>query len=88
MWITTFKVSGCGCFPLDMLRYDGCYPRSSDDVCNMHVDRTSPLAREVSTVELVMMGATREEAQPTLGRWASFGFPVVAGSISTLRRGR
>ena len=38
-YLVTFKVKGYGPFPVDMLRYDCCYPRSSESVSNMLTHR-------------------------------------------------
>ena len=62
-----YSVSGNRWFPLDMLRYDSCYPVSSGDVfaiAESLQDNTSP-GREY-TVKL------RSNKEPTAERWASF----------------
>ena len=75
-----FKVSGRGTFPFDMLRYDHCWP--IDDTLAMDYDvrfnednaiRTVTLARHVEL----------KSTEPTDGRWSSFGWPVVRGSVET-----
>ena len=71
-YVFTFTVVGRGKFPMDMLRYDECYPRTGADAENIApVDR--PVAREVvlNTVQ------DRKHWQPTVGRWQSFGWSVV-----------
>lgn len=65
---TTFTVTGRGSFPLDMLRYDQCFPFGPDDVANMDVGQR----REV---RLVHYGEQRHW-EPTKDRWASFGWVV------------
>ena len=50
MWVTRFKVQGNGGFPWDMLRYDGCYPATTEDAVRLAVDRSDrELYREVRT---------------------------------------
>lgn len=64
----TFKAAGGGEFPVDMLRYDRCYPRASEDagrLCLGNLDR-----KEKRTVELV------SDQTPTAARWSSFGWTV------------
>lgn len=59
-----FTVKGKGSFPIDMLRFDQCWPRSPHDVTAMLNDH------EERSVNL------RGLAGPTSGRWASFGWYV------------
>jgi hypothetical protein len=61
-----FKVGGKGSFPIDMLRYDACWPRDQADVHAMDSPK-----RDARTVTLA---SSRE---PTAGRWASFMWPVL-----------
>lgn len=64
----TFTVAGRGAFPLDMLRYDCCWPMTGDDVTNL--DGT------IERREITLVSATPNS--PTRGRWSSFGWPVIA----------
>lgn len=69
----TFKVTGNGEFPVDMLRYDGCYPRTTEDACNLKLgdfDR-----KEKRTVELTMVVNSKDRG-PTVDRWRSFMWAV------------
>jgi hypothetical protein len=61
-----FEVEGSGAFPVDMLRYDGCWPYREEDATVM---KESGLRR-------VMMQAANPAA-PTDGRWASFRWVVI-----------
>jgi hypothetical protein len=76
-WIWKFKVTGDRAFPLDMLRYDCCYPRTSKCVEEIHAsfdmsDRTQRrLAMKPFEVELISHNGT-----PELTRWTSFGWKV------------
>lgn len=58
----TFTVTGSGAFPLDMLRYDRCWPK--------HEAQTSRLLPQHDRREVVMEGLRA----PTVARWASFGW--------------
>ena len=72
----SFVVSGSGQFPTDMLRYDYCYPASSDDAVNMLEDKYIPIAdRRPRQVKMARM-VSKRDIQPTAARWASFGWQV------------
>lgn len=66
-----FTVAGVGAFPLDMLRYDRCFPQTQVDVAAMSRVRGERVARHVC-LESVSVGDPR----PTLRRWESFGWKV------------
>ena len=63
-----FKVTGRGNFPLDMLRYDECYPVFESDIPLMRGNATTP----TRTVALW----TNKKVGPTEARWESFGWSV------------
>jgi hypothetical protein len=65
---TFFKVRGRGTFPIDMLRYDECYPVDPQSVENIEV----PQKRVTREVHL----ATNKRFGPTEGRWQSFNWNV------------
>ena len=68
-----FAVCGWGEFPLDMLRYDSCWPRrEGTDVFKMFASLRNDGSRELQTIRLVGL------RPPSEGRWNSFGWPVVA----------
>lgn len=71
MYRTRFQVRGRGRFPLDMLRYDNCFPASSDDVAKMDEE----YSREERTIELITLHKYRQE-HITPARWESFGWTV------------
>lgn len=70
MYTTIFTVRGSGQFPVDMLRYDGCFPSSQDDVAFAFTQRDE---RSVTLVSYTSMKQTRV----TPARWESFGWKVV-----------
>ena len=75
MSITEFKVQGRGSFPLDMLRYDACWPVDGDSAVSLgHI---GPGLDEVRDVCL----RSCRKGVPTAGRWISFGWSVVRDSI-------
>ena len=79
-----FTVIGRGVFPLDMLRYDGCYPKLETDTAIMRKDGL----REV-TLRRGEMWLDHDNYRPgdygnptvwspTVGRWNSFGWAVLS----------
>jgi hypothetical protein len=67
-----FEVEGNGVFPVDMLRYDTCWPASERDSYLL-------LGEHHRRVKLVY----RDEGPgPTPKRWESFGWRVVSGPYS------
>lgn len=76
-YVFEFVVRGRGDFPIDMLRYDSCVPKSQDDV-RLMVDRLTE-----RDIRLRMFSATKDG--PTHERWASFGWPIVPLHVRLLR---
>ena len=72
----SFVVEGRGDFPLDMLRYDSCFPAAPDDAAaianSLDLERRT---RGVTRVRLYARAATRDGLTPA--RWASFLWNVV-----------
>lgn len=67
-------------FPLDMLRYDGCFPMSQEDVDKISIS----LDRETSQDERFNLGsiilghhASSKAWKPTYERWESMGWQVM-----------
>jgi len=74
---TQFTVIGRGVFPLDMLRYDGCYPKLETDTITIGKDGL----REVELPKTLNWGTPHELLKvwvPTVGRWNSFGWAVLS----------
>lgn len=80
--LTTFVVEGQYPFPVDMLRYDACYPATSEDAVQLaesmnfirrNVLATQDLEKRTRTVKLT----TQLQNRPTTGRWESFGWKVI-----------
>lgn len=63
---TDFTVEGIGEFPIDMLRYDQCWPVDAQAVRNITFDSGR------RTVKL----ATNLYYSPNANRWESFGWKV------------
>ena len=71
-------VSGVGRFPLDMLRYDGCYPETGADVSAL--DRSLSAGFEPSEVKLLHLDDNKKWV-PTEGRWQSFLWKVIKTEV-------
>jgi len=71
VWRKIIKVSGNSLFPMDMLRYDRCYPKTGEDATALDFRMRS----NQRTVTLVFVGLHAYE-QPTVDRWKSFGWTV------------
>ncbi len=67
--VINFVVTGKGPFPLDMLRYDRCWPMTQDDV--LHTPWTRNHGMEEREINLNGICA-----HPTIERWKSFGWVV------------
>lgn len=63
--LVDFTVQGTGPFPLDMLRFDECWPVADEDV----------RALEGLHFQLAII-RMRSHRGPTTGRWNSFGWRV------------
>lgn len=72
--IQVFKVKGKGRFPIDMLRYDHCFPLQSDDAAKIAATFEHYYSDE--TVEITLVSYFGKPNYPTEGRWASFGWTV------------
>ena len=73
--VFTFSVEGSGPFPIDMLRFDLCFPKSETD--SGQITR-SYMPRERGTRCVILVSSK----QPTQGRWESFGWKVTTESIN------
>ena len=76
--IITFVVEGSGRFPIDMLRYDQAWPAT----VQAGIDITTTEHHDDRGRRVVKLNATQ---QPTIGRWASFGWHVI--SVSPMPNG-
>jgi len=73
MLTETFKVQGSGEFPIDMLRYDACYPADESDARTM----LEGFGSGMHTVYLRKRYAKKNEQQLTPDRWRSFGWRLI-----------
>jgi hypothetical protein len=75
----TYYVSGTGEFPFDMLRYDCCWPATSDDALAMASRSYDNPERMRGLVSI----RVRSFFPPTIARWSSFGWSVGTDDIAT-----
>lgn len=69
----TFTVEGRGPFPIDMLRYDSCWPQSEgSDSYEIDISH-QPRRAGQREHRVTLCGIT----EPTAARWESFGYAVV-----------
>ena len=69
----SFSVEGIGKFPVDMLRYDMCWPKTQQDTINL-----TPLEPMIGyTVPRQVTLVSVKDSAPTVARWESFGWKVV-----------
>lgn len=75
-----FTVRGRGEFPLDMLRYDRCWPRTGQDVeliTPLYASDTTGEHMRTRDVDLCKHTATKRGPVAAVDRWLSFGWKVV-----------
>jgi len=71
-----FTVKGTGAFPIDMLRYDACWPDHAADAIAIQdtYHRRERQQNRRFTVTLCGVG----QGAPTVARWESFGVTIEA----------
>lgn len=80
IWIIKFEVqsnSRFSVFPLDMMRYDRCTPRTQSDVNDIVISENLALELEPKPITMVHYSHGFRRWQPTVDRWKSFGWEVV-----------
>lgn len=74
-WESTFTVEGATAFPLDMLRFDECWPVTPDDAAL--IEQT--LRHENNGRVRIKLGSAKSTYYvPTARRWDSFLWKIVA----------
>lgn len=73
----TFR--GSGPFPIDMCRYDQCWPLTQEDIANIS-DWTAE-CREIRVGKYATLGAAKDQKAFTNERWKSFGWLPVAYEV-------
>jgi hypothetical protein len=75
---TRFSVEGTYPFPVDMLRYDMCWPASTEDAVQMAEALAfgRRMRGDTKRIRKVTL-KTQALSAPTTGRWESFGWKIV-----------
>ena len=76
-----FIVEGSTSFPIDMLRYDCCYPETAEDsaaILNAEPGCEPVRVKVIKNTTGPSAKSGNYTAEPTEGCWASFGWHVVA----------
>jgi len=76
--MTTFTVEGTYPFPVDMLRYDGCYPASTHDAVQLGDSCRGPSRTSDPKRKRQVTLSTTLFNKPTTARWESFGWRVIS----------
>ena len=71
----SFIVAGTGPFPVDMLRFDQCWPQSGADAAAIALDTRDMHARESRRCVTLCTG---RRFGATIRRWESFGWRVIS----------
>ena len=71
LYIHEFQVVGQLTFPVDMLRYDSCFPATSEDAVKI-----APHFEREGTEEIHLVSYSEKSWVPTQARWISFGWKV------------
>jgi hypothetical protein len=69
-----FTVVGGSQFPVDMLRYDACWPRDPESVGRITSSLSTRVPRARRELQVNLISNVK---RPTSGRWQSFGWYVV-----------
>lgn len=80
MYLKTFTVRGRGEFPLDMLRYDSCWPATGEDVAKIAPTYELAKTREEMAVREVTLKKYVERKTSIVTsdrRWDSFHWQVI-----------
>ena len=83
LYVTEFAVSGNGQFPIDMLWYDTCFPRTQEDVTEI-TNTLGPAYRVTHrNTKPITLGHYGDSSKwvPTKERWSSFLWQVDTRSI-------
>ncbi len=73
--VKQFTVEGMGTFPIDMLRYDRCWPRTGADAAMVQEEHRTAGGRATRHVDIVTH-VRPGQSWPTIDRWRSYGWLV------------
>jgi hypothetical protein len=81
----TFYVTGSGYFPVDMLRYDQCWPADGDSAATI-ADSIGYYATREATPPVRWTNRSikmRSHREPACARWSSFGWSCSADKLGS-----
>lgn len=89
-YVCEFEVEGGGDFPFDMLRYDRCSPFTSEDAASIGLDpwEAREDTRKIRLVRFTEGYGKNYNDNPTVRRWASFGWKVTKVEFRNLKTNR
>lgn len=71
-------------FPIDMLRYDSCFPDSEADsarIVNTNYQKRNLDDKDLDKFKIKLIHVGDKQWKPTDGRWESFGYRVTSHEI-------
>lgn len=83
-YLVKFTVSGSGDFPMDMLRYDACWPETPHEITHEGRREVTVIGYCRTTPCFKRTGQPGE--YPTFDRWRSFMWSVKPESIEVIRK--
>lgn len=86
--VALVTLSGVSEFPLDMLRYDSCFPMRGEDVAAIQHSLQRPASDGAAAERRVLVVHYGTEAAPAWSteRWESFGCRIESVDAATLRK--
>jgi hypothetical protein len=82
MKLMRFIAKGTSAFPVDMLRYDACWPNDGESATNIILSGKPNLRRAADGNIVIWIVSLTSIGTPTVERWSSFGW-----SISDIKKG-
>lgn len=73
-----FVVEGLDVFPIDMLRYDSCYPKDSTSVGNIIFSLDPTILADQKEMGRPFRVGLISDKEPFVGRWTTFGWTVIS----------
>ena len=74
MRVNTFTMEGYDAFPLDMLRYDACWPMSQDGIAELHASLDMRERAERRKAQKPFKVTLNTIGHVTTARWSTFGW--------------
>ena len=85
MFITVFTVRGNGYFPIDMLRYDTCFPKTTEAAQRLIHPAAFEEPDELVEVQLGVFHKHKNHHGLTPARWLSFGWEIISSATTEIK---